>query len=142
MQDEAAARGTWLVWTVTTIDLEHSGKLVARACIAAHRRGTLRPGALVAETLDALRTMLPAGLTRRGPTLALPPEHPVMRQVFQVMGGLLRERIPQPRLPGFVLDSVETLTLVTNERMNWPSAARVLQTKSGLTKTFAFSRAR
>jgi len=74
MQNDAAARGTWLVWTVTTTDLEHSGKLVARACIAAHWHGTLRPGALVAETLDALRTMLPAGPTQRDRTLALLPD--------------------------------------------------------------------
>ncbi len=36
--------------------------------------GTLLPGALVARTLDELRSMLPSDLTRRDRTSALPPD--------------------------------------------------------------------
>jgi len=74
MQDDAAARDRWLVWVLTTADLEHPGRLVARAHLANHHGGAVQPGALVADTLDALRAMLPAGLTRHGRASVDPPD--------------------------------------------------------------------
>lgn len=74
MQDEAAAHGRWLTWLLTGADLEHPGRTTARAYVADHHGGSMLPGALVADTLDALRAMLPAGLTRRDRTSALPPD--------------------------------------------------------------------
>jgi hypothetical protein len=74
LQDDAVARDTWLVWLVSTNDLEHPGKVTARTRTANHQGGTTQPGALVANTLNELRAMLPTGLTRRGRTSALPPD--------------------------------------------------------------------
>ncbi len=74
LQDDAAARGTWLVWVVTATDLEHPGQVTARAHAADYQGGILLPGALVADTLDELRMKLPAGLTRRDRTSLLPPD--------------------------------------------------------------------
>jgi len=51
------------------------GKVAAaRAYTADHQGGTCLPGALIAETLDELRTQILAGLTRRDRTLMLPPD--------------------------------------------------------------------
>ena len=61
------------MWAITVTDVEHPGKYVARAHQADHQGGTVQPGALVADTLDEMRTMLPAGLTRHDRTSALPP---------------------------------------------------------------------
>ncbi len=74
LRDDAAARGKWLIWTLTDTDLKHPGMYVGRAHEADYQGGTLLPGALVARTLDELRTMLPAGLTQQGPTSMLPPD--------------------------------------------------------------------
>ncbi len=74
LHDDAAARGKWLVWTLTDTDIEHPGRYIARAHEADHHGGKLLPGVLVARTLAELRTMLPAGLTQQGPTSMLPPD--------------------------------------------------------------------
>jgi len=74
MHDDAAARGRWLIWTLTDTDLEYPGKHVGRAHEADHRGGKLRVGALVARTLADLRAMLPRGLEHRDRTSALPPD--------------------------------------------------------------------
>lgn len=74
LQDESAAHGQWLMWVVTDADAEHPGKVVARAQRANHQGGTRLPSALVADTLDELRVMLPIDLTRRDRTSALPPD--------------------------------------------------------------------
>lgn len=74
LQNDAIARDTWLTWVVTDADAEHPGKVVARAYEATHHGGKLLPGALMADTLDALRAMLPPGLTRLDRTSALPPD--------------------------------------------------------------------
>ena len=66
VQDDATGRGTWLARIVTNADLEHPGCFVARAHTADHAGGVYLPGALVADTLEELRTMLPAGLARPG----------------------------------------------------------------------------
>jgi hypothetical protein len=55
LQDDAVARGTWLLWLVTDADLEHPGMFVARAHTADHYGGAYLPGALVAGTLVELR---------------------------------------------------------------------------------------
>ena len=73
LQDDATARGTWLAWIVTATDLEHPGKHTARTHTADHHGGVYLPGALIADTLDELRAMLPSGLTRHGRTSADPP---------------------------------------------------------------------
>jgi len=62
------------MWLVTDADTEHPGKVVARAQRADHQGGTRLPYALVADTLDELRTVLPADLTRRDRTSAQPPD--------------------------------------------------------------------
>ena len=72
MQDEAAAQGAYLMWFVTVTDAYHLGKAVACATKADTHGGAKMRGVLVADTLDELRTMLPAGLTRRNPTLMMP----------------------------------------------------------------------
>ena len=74
LQDGATARGTWLAWIVTAADLEHPGKITARAHTDDHQGGVYLPGALVADTLKALQALLPAGLTRHGRTSVDPPD--------------------------------------------------------------------
>ena len=73
LHDDAAARGRWLVWTLTDTALEYPGRVTARAHEADHQGGALLPGALVANTLHDLRAMLPVQLTRRDRTSAQPP---------------------------------------------------------------------
>ena len=74
LQDDATARGTWLAWVVTNTDLEHPGRLVARAHTADHHGGVYLPGALVANTLAELRARLPTGLKHHGRTSLDPPD--------------------------------------------------------------------
>lgn len=74
LQDDATARGGWLAWVITNADLEHPGRFVARAHTADHHGGVYLPGALVADTLEGLHAMLPAGLTRHGRTSVDPPD--------------------------------------------------------------------
>lgn len=74
LQDDATARGTWLAWVVSDADLEHPGRLTARAHTADHSGGVYLPGALVADTLEDLRTQLPFGLECHGRTSLDPPE--------------------------------------------------------------------
>lgn len=74
LQDDATARGTWLAWVVSGADLEHPGRLTVGAHTADHHGGVYLPGALVAETLEALRVQLPAGLTCRGRASIDPPD--------------------------------------------------------------------
>ena len=63
LHDGAVARGTWLAWVVSNADLEHPGRFVARAHTCDHHGGVYLPGALIADTLVALRAQLPAGMT-------------------------------------------------------------------------------
>jgi hypothetical protein len=72
LHDDAAVRGKWLTWALTDTDVEHRGKHVACAHEADRQGGTLRPGALAANTLNDLRAMLPTQLTRRDRTGVLP----------------------------------------------------------------------
>lgn len=51
-----------------------TGKFTARAHTAAPDGGTWLPGMLVADTLDVVRAMLPAGLTRHQRTKLMSPE--------------------------------------------------------------------
>ncbi len=74
LHDDAAARGKWLVWTLSDADLEHPGKAVARAHETDHHGGKLLPGAMVANTQAEVRAMRPAGLMRLDRTSALPPD--------------------------------------------------------------------
>ncbi len=64
--------GKWLVWFVSTSTAERPGKAVAWAVVADTGGGTRQPGQLVADTLDELRAMLPAGLTRHERTMVMP----------------------------------------------------------------------
>lgn len=41
LHDDAAARGRWLIWTLTDTDLEHPGKYIARAHETDHHGGNL-----------------------------------------------------------------------------------------------------
>ena len=70
LQDEARARGRWLMWFVAA----SAGKARAWALIADPYGGERLPGELVANTLDELRAMLPLGLKRDKPTELMPPE--------------------------------------------------------------------
>ncbi len=74
LQDDATARGTWLAWVVSDADLEHRGRLTARAHMADHHGGAYLPGALVADTVEKLRAMLPGGLECHSRTSLDPPE--------------------------------------------------------------------
>ena len=74
LHDDATERGTWLAWVVTAADLEHPGRFTARAHTADHHGGVYLPGALVADTLDRLRAMLPGGLECHGRTSVNPPD--------------------------------------------------------------------
>lgn len=69
----AAERGTpaplWFVYT----DPAHPGRVEARAYVETHAGGELL-GTLTAPSLDELRAMLPAGLTRRERAPIDPPE--------------------------------------------------------------------
>jgi hypothetical protein len=73
-QDDATERWTWLAWVVTNADLEHPGRFVARAHTADHQGGRYLPGALVDDTLEELRAILPTGLGRRDRTSLDPPD--------------------------------------------------------------------
>jgi hypothetical protein len=61
IQDAARARGVWLMWFVSTWNVEHPGKAVAWGVAADPSGGGRLPGLLVADTLDELRAMLPTG---------------------------------------------------------------------------------
>ena len=63
------ANDAWIMWFVTA---DPSGRFAARAIVAAHSGGHQVGDDLVADTIDALRAMLPAGLTRRDRTMMLP----------------------------------------------------------------------
>jgi len=41
LQDDATARGTWLAWVVSDADLEHPGRLTARAHTANYHAGMI-----------------------------------------------------------------------------------------------------
>ena len=70
LQDEAQARGRWLMWFVAV----SAGKARAWALMADPQGGRRVPGEMVADTLDELRAMLPLGLKRDKPTELMPPE--------------------------------------------------------------------
>ena len=53
---------------------ERVGRTVAWAVVADQHGGTRVPGELQANTLDQLRAMLPAGLTRRERTDVMTPD--------------------------------------------------------------------
>ncbi len=61
------------MWFVSAADPAHLGRFTARAHTMDRRGGVPLPGVLVADTLDELRAMLPAGLTRRDNVLVDPP---------------------------------------------------------------------
>jgi hypothetical protein len=64
VQDDATARGVWVIWIAAT-DAAHPGQITARAHTADHHGGSYLPGVLVADTLDELRQQLPSGLVRQ-----------------------------------------------------------------------------
>jgi hypothetical protein len=64
VHDTAITPGQVPMWFVFSADPAFPGKVTARGYVADHRGGVLL-GVLVAATLDELRAMLPAGLTRR-----------------------------------------------------------------------------
>ena len=57
---------------ITLTDPAHPGRVVAYPMQASVTGGHRLPGELVADTIEAVRAMLPAGLTRREPTPYLP----------------------------------------------------------------------
>ncbi len=56
---------TGAIWFVFQPAPAHPGKVTARAHTMDHQGGVWLPGAFVADTLEELRAMMPAGLTRR-----------------------------------------------------------------------------
>lgn len=60
------------MWLVSDGDPAYPGQVVAQAHTLDQAGGAHLPGALVAATLAELRTLLPAGLTRRDRTSLLP----------------------------------------------------------------------
>jgi hypothetical protein len=61
MQDTSTAGGDVLIWTVTAWPSDYPDKFAARPFSA--RTGAPFPAVLLAGTLDALRDLLPSGLT-------------------------------------------------------------------------------
>lgn len=59
----ASANDGYVMWFVTLSNPANPGQAVAWAKKATYSGGERLPGELVADTLDELRTMLPAGLT-------------------------------------------------------------------------------
>ena len=74
VQNAARAPGRWIMWFVTTSDPDRPGKAVVWAVVADATGANRVPGELVANTLDQLRAMLPAGLKRSEATELMPPE--------------------------------------------------------------------
>ena len=62
------ADDAWIMWFVTA---DPSGRFVARAIVADHSGGHQVGDDLHADTLHALRAMLPGGLTRRDRTMVM-----------------------------------------------------------------------
>lgn len=60
----AVAAGQQPMWFVMTDDPTFPGRHVGKVHTADHQGGVWLPGALVADTLDALAGMMPPGLTR------------------------------------------------------------------------------
>lgn len=65
LQDRALAGETWIMWFVSATNSAFPGKAVAWAVIANTGGGMREPSYLMADTLEELRSKLPAGLTRR-----------------------------------------------------------------------------
>lgn len=65
LQDDATARGVWLIWFISDADPAHPGKVTAQAHTADHTGGVYLPGTMIADTLDELRAQMPSGLRRR-----------------------------------------------------------------------------
>ncbi len=72
-QDTAAYHRVRRMWFVSAADPAHPEKFTAPAHTMDRRGGVPLPGVLVADTLDELRALLPAGLTRRDNVLVDPP---------------------------------------------------------------------
>jgi hypothetical protein len=70
LQDDARVRGRWLMWFVAATENEAR----AWAVVADPHGGQRLPGELVAATLEELRAMLPAGLTRTDRSAVMGPE--------------------------------------------------------------------
>ncbi len=62
MDTELSTRAVWFVFQPAPA---HPGKVMARAHTMDHRGEVWLPGVLVADTLEELRAMMPAGFTRR-----------------------------------------------------------------------------
>jgi hypothetical protein len=60
----ASANHGLVMWFVTLTDPAHPGRAVAYAIKGDTSGGHRLPGELVADTIEAVRAMLPAGLTR------------------------------------------------------------------------------
>lgn len=69
LQDAAQAQGHWIIWLFSA----ELGRVVATARRADPSGGKI-VGQLVADTLQELRGMLPAGLTRRDATALMRPD--------------------------------------------------------------------
>jgi hypothetical protein len=70
LQDAAREHGQWLMWFVAVTENEAR----AWAVVADPHGGTRLSGDLVAATLEELRAMLPAGLTRTDRSAVMGPE--------------------------------------------------------------------
>ena len=62
----------YILWLITLIDPAHPNRAVAYPMQASTTGGHRLSGELVADTIEAVRAMLQAGLTRREPTPYLP----------------------------------------------------------------------
>ncbi|MGI4811661.1 MAG: hypothetical protein ACRYF2_26615 [Janthinobacterium lividum] len=56
----------YIMWFLTHTDPQHPGRVVAYAMQASHSGGHRLPGEHVGDTIEEVRAMLPAGLTRQG----------------------------------------------------------------------------
>lgn len=71
LQARISATGGWLMWFIVS---RSSGMFAAQAIIADPSGGHQEGDDLVASTIDELRAMLPAGLTRRDRSMMMPSE--------------------------------------------------------------------
>ncbi|MGI4793568.1 MAG: hypothetical protein ACRYG8_05675 [Janthinobacterium lividum] len=69
LQTRITAAQGWVMWFILS---QPSGMFAARAIIADHSGGHQKGDELVADTLEELRKMLPAGLTRWDRTMMMP----------------------------------------------------------------------
>lgn|GEM_PF-7067269 len=71
LHDRLTAAGAYVTWLVIS---QPPGQLIGRAMVADHSGGHQEGGDLIADTIEDLRAMLPARLTRWSRTMMMGPK--------------------------------------------------------------------